>query len=102
MSTWVTITDGFTGIVGILWWLPIMFLYRTWGRSHYISYHYEDRGGEVQAGERVGAVDPPVSQPVEDQSQQSSSAENTRQAEDRLTIVSPVAPDLQTSPLPSR
>ena len=48
----------------------------------FLPYHDENGGCELQAGEGVGADDPPVSQPVEDQSQESSRAENTRQAED--------------------
>ena len=65
------------------------------------AYHYEYRGGVLEVSERVGAEDPPVSQPVEDQAQEAATAEDASQGENCLAGVSPVAPDLYTSPLPS-
>ena len=52
--------------------------------------------------ERVATVDPPVFEPVEEESQEASRAEDRHQGENTLAIVPPVAPDLYTSPLPSR
>ena len=66
-----------------------------------MPYHYEYRGGLLQVCEGVGAVDPPVSEPVEQEAQQSPREENARQTEESFAVVPPVAPNLHTGPLPA-
>ena len=49
----------------------------------------------------MGAVDPPVSQPVKDEAQEPPGGENGGQTDQTLAEMLPVAPDLHTTSLTS-
>ena len=65
------------------------------------NYHNEDSLSLLERGWGVGAVNPPVSQPVKDEAQEPPGGENGGQTDQTLAEMLPVAPDLHTTSLTS-